>query len=160
MQVRATSHAQFGVPVNSLINAGDAHTYGGELELSAVPTPGLNLGSSVAYLKTGYDTFTATLPANVAGRTTLLGRAFALVPNWQLNLNASYRLPLPTEGSWRIGGDVPILLHGHLQHLSNAGLAPSLRERHLQLHREGRELVGRGIRDQFTQHSEASGRWL
>ncbi|MET0791065.1 MAG: TonB-dependent receptor, partial [Polyangiaceae bacterium] len=108
LQVRATSNAQFGTPVNSLINAGDAHTYGGELELAAVPTPGLNLGTSVAYLKTGYDTFTATLPSNVAGRSTLLGRAFPLAPNWQLNLNASYRLPLPTEGSWRIGGDVPI----------------------------------------------------
>ncbi len=108
VQVRATSNGALGTPVNSLINAGDAHTYGGELEVAAVPTPGLNLGSSLAYLKTGYDTFTATLPPNVAGRTTLLGRAFPLAPNWQANLNASYRLPLPTEGSWRIGGDVPI----------------------------------------------------
>jgi iron complex outermembrane receptor protein len=108
VQVRATSNGALGTPVSSLINAGDAHTYGGELELAAVPSPGLNLGIAVAYLKTGYDTFTATLPPNVAGRTTLLGRAFPLAPNWQLNLNASYRLPLPTEGSWRIGGDVPI----------------------------------------------------
>jgi iron complex outermembrane receptor protein len=108
LQVRATSNGALGIPVSSLINAGDAHTYGGELELAAVPTTGLNLGTSVAYLKTAYDTFTATLPPNVAGRTTLLGRTFPLAPEWQLNVNANYRLPLPTEGSWRIGADVPI----------------------------------------------------
>ena len=108
LQVRATSTGALGTPVSSLINAGNAHTYGGELELNTAPAKGLTLGSSVAYLKTIYDTFTATLPANVAGRTTLLGRAFPLAPNWQLNINGNYRLPLPTEGSWRIGADVPI----------------------------------------------------
>jgi iron complex outermembrane receptor protein len=107
-QVRATSNGALGLPVSSLINAGRAHTYGGELELAAVPTRGLTLGTSVAYLKTAYDTFTATLPANVAGRTNLLGRTFPLAPVWQLNLNFNYRLPIPTEGSWRIGADVPI----------------------------------------------------
>ena len=108
VQVRATSNGALGTPVSSLINAGDAHTYGGELELAAVPTPGLNLGSSVAYLKTGYDSFTASLPPNTPGRSTLLGADFPLSPTWQLNINGNYRLPFPTEGSWRIGADVPI----------------------------------------------------
>ncbi len=108
VQVRATSLGALGIPVSSLINAGNAHTYGGELELAAVPTRGLTLGSAVAYLKTGYNTFTATLPANAPARTTLLGLDFPLAPVWQVNLNGNYRLPFPTEGSWRIGGDVPI----------------------------------------------------
>jgi iron complex outermembrane recepter protein len=108
VQVRATSNGALGIPVSSLINAGKAHTYGGELELAANPTRGLTLGSAIAYLKTGYDTFTASLPGNAPARTTLLGLDFPLAPLWQINLNGNYRLPLPTEGSWRIGGDVPI----------------------------------------------------
>ena len=111
IQVRATSPGALCIPVSSLINAGSAHTYGGELELAANPTRGLTLGSAIAYLKTGYDTFTATLPANVAGRSTLLGLDFPLAPAWQVNLNGDYRLPLPTEGSWRVGADVPIQTH-------------------------------------------------
>jgi len=62
----------------------------------------------LAYLKTKYDTFTASLPPNVAGRTTLLGGEFTLSPIWQTNINGNYRLALPTTGTWRIGGDVPI----------------------------------------------------
>jgi iron complex outermembrane recepter protein len=108
LQVRATSSAQFGVPISSLINAGNAHTYGGEFELATNPTSGLTLGSTVAYLTTAYDTFTASLPANIVGATTLIGKTFPLAPVWQVNLNGNYRLPLPTEGSWRIGADVPI----------------------------------------------------
>ncbi|HEY6876640.1 MAG TPA: TonB-dependent receptor [Polyangiales bacterium] len=107
-QVRATSVGALGMPVNRLINAGDAHSWGGELEVAAIPVSGLTLGTSLAYLRTGYDTFTATLPANVAGRTTLLGREFPLAPRWQANFNFNYKLPLPMPGVWRIGGDVPL----------------------------------------------------
>jgi len=108
VQVRATSNGALGTPVSSLINAGDAHTYGGELELNTNPVRGLTFGGSLAYLKTGYDSFTATLPPNVAGRTTLVGLDFPLSPTWQGNINGNYKLPLPMPGSWRIGADVPI----------------------------------------------------
>ncbi|MDB4974207.1 MAG: iron complex outerrane recepter protein [Myxococcaceae bacterium] len=107
IQVRATSPGALGNPVNRLINAGDAHTYGGELEIAAAPVQGLRLGSNIAYLRTGYDSFTATLPPNVAGRTTLLGRDFPLAPRWQVNFNGNYAIPLPFPGVLRVGGDVP-----------------------------------------------------
>ncbi|MET0286091.1 MAG: TonB-dependent receptor [Polyangiales bacterium] len=107
-QVRATNPGALGNPVNRLINAGDAHSYGGELEVAAIPVSGLTLGSSLAYLRTGYDTFTATLPNNVAGRTTLLGLDFPLAPRWQANFNFNYKLPIPMPGVWRIGADVPV----------------------------------------------------
>jgi len=108
IQVRASSNGALGTPVNSLINAGDAHTYGGELELNTNPTRGFTFGGSLAFLKTQYDTFTATLPPNVAGRTTLVGLDFPLSPTWQGNINGNYKLPLPMPGTWRIGADVPI----------------------------------------------------
>ena len=104
LQVRATSPGALGVPVNSLINTGDAHTYGGELELAFNPVRGLTVGGSGAFLHTAYDTFTATLPANVAGRTTLVGLDFPLAPNWQADGYVDYRLPLPLPGylaGWR-----------------------------------------------------------
>jgi iron complex outermembrane receptor protein len=94
--------------VNLLINAGNAHTYGGEAELAAEPIRGVRLGAVLAYLETAYETFTATLPPNVAGRKTLLGLDFPLAPRWQANINANVRLPIPMPGVWRLGGDVPI----------------------------------------------------
>ena len=101
-QVRATDVV---TKENQLLNAGDANSRGVELELAAVPIDGLKLTGSVAWLKTGYDTFTANLPANVAGRTTLLGLDFPFAPKWQIAGSASYRLPLRTSGDWRIGVD-------------------------------------------------------
>jgi iron complex outermembrane receptor protein len=106
IQVRATSPGSLGNPINLLINAGDAHTYGVELEAAAVPVAGLTLGVAGAYLRTAYDSFSASLPANVAGRTTLLGLDFPLAPTWQGNLNASYRLPISGAGVWRLNADV------------------------------------------------------
>ena len=104
-QVRATSTAAQGTVTNQLINAGKAESWGGELELSAAPIEGLKLTSSAAYLETRYRTFTATLPANVAGRTTLVGLDFPLSPKWQIAGSINYRLPLNIQGAWRIGAD-------------------------------------------------------
>ena len=106
-QARATSPGALGTPVNSLINTGDAHTYGGELELALNPFRGFVIGGSGAYLETGYDSFTSQLPANVAGRKTLIGLQFPLAPTWQVAANANWRLPITMPGSWRIGADVP-----------------------------------------------------
>jgi iron complex outermembrane recepter protein len=106
IQVRATSPGSLGNPINLLINAGDAHTYGVEVEAAAAPLAGLTLGLAAAYLHTEYDTFTASLPPNVSGRTTLLGLDFPLAPHWQGNLNAAYRLPIPGQGIWRLNADV------------------------------------------------------
>jgi iron complex outermembrane receptor protein len=104
-QVRATATAATGTVVNQLINAGDAHSKGAELEIQAAPVDGLRLGTTAAYLETAYDTFTATLPNNVPGRKTLVGLEFPYAPRWQVGLSANYRLPLDTPGAWRIGAD-------------------------------------------------------
>jgi iron complex outermembrane receptor protein len=124
-QVRATSPGALGTPVNSLINTGVAHSYGGELEIATNPFTGFTLAGSAAFLRTAYETFTATLPANVDGRSTLVGLDFPLSPTWQLDGHLTYRLPLPVPGTWRIGGDVPYE-SGHFLDIYNT---PQLRVR-------------------------------
>jgi iron complex outermembrane receptor protein len=107
LQVRATAPAALngGVSFSGLINTGNGHTEGAELELAAAPLEGLKISSSLAYLQTGYDTFTATLPRNVPGRTTLVGADFPYSPRWQASLGPNYKLPLPVAGAWRVGAD-------------------------------------------------------
>jgi iron complex outermembrane receptor protein len=123
-QVRATS--PFSTPpLSSLINSGSAHSYGGELEVAINPFSGFTFGTALAYLQTAYETFTATLPANVAGRTTLVGLDFPLSPNWQADWSINYKLPIPYPGTWRIGGDVPYE-SGHYLDIYNT---PQLRVR-------------------------------
>ena len=104
-QVRATATAALGNVVNQLINAGEAHSKGAELEIAVAPIEGLRINATAAYLETEYDTFTATLPNNVAGRKTLVGLDFPYAPRWQVGLAANYRLPLDTAGAWRVGVD-------------------------------------------------------
>lgn len=105
-QVRASSTAALGAVVNQLINAGKAASWGGELEITAVPVNGLTVTGNVAYLRTKYRTFTATLPANVAGRATLIGLDFPYAPEWQFGGSVNYRLPLKVPGAWRVGADL------------------------------------------------------
>lgn len=111
MQVRASSTAALGPVTNQLINAGNAESWGGELELSAVPTDRLRLNASIAYLKTKYKTFTATLPANVPGRTTLVGLDFPFSPKWQIGGSISYDLPFKTSGKWQVAADAQYESH-------------------------------------------------
>jgi iron complex outermembrane receptor protein len=107
LQLRATSPATpTSLGFSGVINAASGSTKGGELELAAAPTDRLRLGATAAFLKTRYKTFTAILPANVAGRTTLVGLDYPLSPKWQLSGNFDWRLPIPGPGAWRILGDV------------------------------------------------------
>lgn len=108
-QVRAASSAALGaVPVNGLINAGDAHSEGGEVELSLAATKDLRLNASVSYLHTEYDRIdpNVAIPTNVAGRTTLLGLDFPLAPHWQASGSLDYRLPVGLPGALRAGADI------------------------------------------------------
>ena len=105
-QVRATSPATPTQPAfNGVLNAGDGVSKGVELELSIAPIDGLRIDTSGSYTKTLYKSFTATLPANVPGRTTLLGLEFPLAPKWQSSVAINYTLPIATPGKWRIGAD-------------------------------------------------------
>ena len=107
LQVRATAVAAIngGVAYSGIINSGDGHTGGAEFEVAAVVAAGLKLTASLAYLETGYDTFTSALPANVPNRKTLLGLDFPYSPKWQASFGPTYRLPSPMPGTWRIGAD-------------------------------------------------------
>jgi iron complex outermembrane receptor protein len=111
LQVRASSVAALGLVSNQLINAGDGESWGGELELTATPTDRLRLNASVAYLKTRYKTFTATLPPNVPGRTTLVGLDFPFSPKWQVGGSFSYDLPLGGSGKWQVAADAQYESH-------------------------------------------------
>lgn len=105
-QVRATAPATPSQPAFSgVLNAGDGTSKGVELELSIAPLDGLRIDTSGSYTKTRYKSFTATLPANVPGRTTLVGLDFPLAPKWQSSVAINYTLPLDIPGKWRIGAD-------------------------------------------------------
>jgi len=105
-QVRATAPATPTVPAFSgVLNTGDGTSKGVELEVSVAPFEGLRLDASGTWLKTRYKTFTAVLPPNVPGRTTLVGLDFPLAPKWQSSFAANYTLPLKIPGAWRVGVD-------------------------------------------------------
>jgi len=107
LQLRATSPATpTSQGFSGVINAASGSTKGGELELAAAPIDDLRLGATAAYLKTKYKTFTAILPPNVPGRTTLLGLDYPLSPKWQLSGNFDWKLPIDTPGTFRILGDI------------------------------------------------------
>jgi iron complex outermembrane receptor protein len=107
LQLRATSPATPTSPgFSGIINAASGSTRGAEVEAGLVPIDGLRLGATAAYLKTKYKTFTAALPPNAAGRTTLLGLDFPLSPKWQLGGNLDWTLPIKVPGKWRVSGDI------------------------------------------------------
>ena len=107
LQLRATSPATpTSQGFSGVINAASGSTKGGELELAAAPIDDLLLGATAAYLKTKYKSFTAILPANVAGRTTLLGLDYPLSPKWQLSGNFDWKLPIDTPGAFRVLADI------------------------------------------------------
>jgi iron complex outermembrane receptor protein len=104
-QVRAQTTGALGNTGSFLINAGEAHSQGVELEITALPTENLKLGFNLAYLETEYDKFTATLPNNEKGLTTLEGLDFPYAPAWQASATLNYRIPLSIPGALRLGLD-------------------------------------------------------
>lgn len=104
-QVRAYTTGALGNTGSFLINAGDAHSQGVELEISALATENLKLGLNLAYLETEYDKFTAALPQNEQGLSTLEGLDFPFAPTWQASATINYRVPLDIPGTLRLGLD-------------------------------------------------------
>jgi iron complex outermembrane receptor protein len=94
-------------------NAGGAEGYGAEFELTARPTTGLVIGTSVSYLHAEYTTFPAastvcfdpsgTLNSAAPGAALYpctrdyTGRRLPHAPRWQTSLNASYTTKI---GDW------------------------------------------------------------
>jgi len=88
------------------VNAGKAYTEGFEAETSWIPTKGLEWDNNVSYLWTDYTYFTATLPGNFVGATTLIGKRIPLAPRWNFDTAVTYELPFNAVGTWRTSADV------------------------------------------------------
>lgn len=79
-------------------NAASAKVDGGELELTALPLPGLELNASVAYLPTAkYTTYITSEPARLAlGLQDLAGKRLTQAPKYTFNLSGQYRFAVPS----------------------------------------------------------------
>lgn len=84
--------------VTLIRNAAAARLYGGEVELTAVPTTGLTLTVAGSYLKARYRSF---LARDTAGNLTDRSRERFPVPEFTFNLGATYQIPL-TDGHVRL----------------------------------------------------------
>jgi iron complex outermembrane receptor protein len=93
-------------PASLRVNGGDAYSDGFEAEVTWVPVHGLTWGNTLDYLWTDYTKFTAALPANYVGATTLIGRRIPLSPRWTYATSLSWDVPGDFIGTWRVGGDL------------------------------------------------------
>lgn len=100
LQVSYTDPAYPGNSIRG--NAGKAHTLGVELETDARLPFGLGLQFGGGYLRAVYDTYkNAGGPGVNADGHPLLNS-----PKWNVSGGASYDLPLPVPGLFRLAGDV------------------------------------------------------
>ncbi|MBV1917736.1 MAG: TonB-dependent receptor, partial [Sphingomonadaceae bacterium] len=89
-------------PTTTTKNAAKAKIYGGELELSALPTDNLELSLNVGAAIARYDEF-------LDGTTDRSGNSFPLVPDWTANAMVRYTLPenelftpiVQVDASWK-----------------------------------------------------------
>lgn len=88
---------------NAIVNAGKAEIKGFEAEITAVPTEGLTLRGSLAYLDAKYKKFDYT---ELTTTYNLKGEALQDAPKWSstLGINYSYALPndarIVADASW------------------------------------------------------------
>jgi len=74
-----------------IVNAASAKIYGAELELTAVPTRGLELDASAAVLKTKFTSFESEDPSRPAlGVIDLVGNRLPNAPKYTLSYGAQY----------------------------------------------------------------------
>jgi iron complex outermembrane receptor protein len=96
-----------GAHVSTLLNAATAKIRGAELELTALPLPGVKLNVSGGYTSASYDKFTAALSANAYNPSeppTEL--SFNNLPKWTTDIGGSYTFNLPrVEGDFEFAGD-------------------------------------------------------
>ena len=88
---------------NRILNAAKSTIKGFELEVQAIPTDGLTLRSSLAYLDTAYKDFLYFDPV-AKTFTQLKGEALQNAPKWQAALGANYTYEM--AGGSKIVGDV------------------------------------------------------
>lgn len=97
--------------ISRRFSAGDGHIGGAELEANIQPVPDLNFSLSGGYLDARLDRFNGvpgnvTYPNGVTLHTTpFSGARLPNAPEFQGQVSAYYRLPLPGDTAWRIGGN-------------------------------------------------------
>jgi iron complex outermembrane receptor protein len=96
-----------GAHVSTLLNAATATIRGVELELTALPTPGLKLNVTGGYTSATYDKFTALPNPNVYNpNEPPTELSFNNLPKWTTDVGGSYRFNLPrVEGDFEIATD-------------------------------------------------------
>jgi iron complex outermembrane recepter protein len=77
--------------INQFLNAAKADIYGGELELTVVPTDGLTLNGSLGYAKSEIKELDAVVVANSSIRE---GNVLKKTPDWTYSIGAQYVVPI------------------------------------------------------------------
>ena len=90
-----------GVIVTLVRNAAKATLYGGELELTAMPTRNLTLTAGAAYLHAKYNEYRAV---DSAGNVVDLSAQEFSSPKWSFNVGGAYTVPL-VDGSLRLSAN-------------------------------------------------------
>ncbi len=83
---------QCGFPFTT--NAGDARIYGSELEISALPMPGLQLSANAGYTHGNF------LTGTFSGLTVASGDQLQNIPKWTTSESVSYRRPISESLDW------------------------------------------------------------
>lgn len=91
------------VPGGVVVNAGDARTYGLELDSELRPVKNWSVGVSVALLRTKFEDFLN--PSGLAA-SDLTGQPLPKAPEFTLGFNTAYTIPLGELGSLRLTGVV------------------------------------------------------
>lgn len=102
-----------------VFNVPKAHTVGGEVELSATPVHGLDLGLSASLLEAKFDA-TLTRPDGSVIEGIRAGNRLPSVPNFQIAANATYTFPL--------GGTTNAVLGASFQHVGSRYTQPGDQE--------------------------------
>ena len=97
MQVTQNVTYPSGANSASVQNAGEAHSSGAELELTAFVSDNLSFNLAAAYLDSQYDEYDTTSPDPVTGElvtTSFAGNPLMNAPQWSGNASVNYTLPV------------------------------------------------------------------
>ncbi|HEX2792963.1 MAG TPA: TonB-dependent receptor [Croceicoccus sp.] len=86
-------------------NAGKAHVYGLEVELSAAPTAGLTIGAGLGWQKAKYDEFITDVNGDGVNDDASFLK-LRNTPEWTLNGNIRYEFEPTDYGQWAVQSDV------------------------------------------------------
>lgn len=87
----------------TILNAGNATIYGGELEYQALLTDNFSVNASVGYQNASYDKVTPGAGSNGILITT--ATPLPKTPEWKLNISPEYRVPLDNDATLRFNLD-------------------------------------------------------